>query len=214
MDRLTLYYAPGACSLAPHILLEETGLPYEPVLVDTKAGRQYEPDYLRINPKARVPALAAGEWVLTENPAILCMIAQLAPEAGLWPADLRAQARVMEWLAWLASTVHVAYAHIRRSERYVTTAAGTEDLRAKGLETCRKLWNDIESRLGDRPWALGEQYSPVDPYLMVFWTWGRGPVLGFDMARDLPRWTALARRMAARPAVARAFAREGLELPS
>ena len=67
---------------------------------------------------------------------------------------------------------------------------------------------------GRGPWAIGERYSVADPYLLVYWTWGRGPVLGFDMAREFPRWTEHARRLARRPAVQRAFASEGLPLPN
>ena len=214
MTSMTLFYAPGACSLAPHILLEETGHPFEARSVDTKGGEQNRPDYLRINPKGRVPALAVDDWVLTENPAILQYIARRFPEANLWPDDLREQAQAAEWLAWIASTVHVAYAHVRRTARYATSESAQADVRAKGLETARRLWLDIEGKLGTGDWAVGDRYSAVDAYLMVFWMWGRGNVLAFDMAKDCPAWTAQARRVAARPAVQRAFARETLDLPA
>lgn len=208
-----LFYSNGACSLAPHIALEETGAPFEAIRVDLAAGEQHSPEFLHINPKARVPALVAGDWVLTENPAILQCIARTYPESRLWPEALRDQARVTEWLAWIASTVHVAYAHVRRAERYADSAAALDDVRAKGMANCRDLWRAVDARLGAGPWAIGDQYSVADAYLLVFWTWGRGAVLGFDMARDLPCWTAHARRMAERSAVRRAFAREGLALP-
>ncbi|MEP9402802.1 glutathione S-transferase family protein [Sphingomonas silueang] len=209
-----LFYSNGACSLAPHIALEETGAPFEPIRIDMAAGEQRRPEFLRINPKARVPALAVDDWVLTENPAILQFIARSFPDAGLWPAQLRDQARVAEWLAWIASTVHVAYAHVRRAERYADSAAALADVRAKGLATSRDLWGAVDARIGEGPWAIGKHYSVADAYLLVFWTWGRGATLGFDMANDFPQWTAHALRMAQRPAVRRAFAREGLALPA
>ncbi len=212
MSDLKLYYAPGTCALAPHIVLEEVGIAFEPVAVDIKAGEQRTPEYLKLNPKGRVPVLLAGDWVLTENVAILQFLARSHPEAKLWPEDLRDQAKAMEWFAWLASTVHVTYAHIRRAERYASSEAGLEEVRTKGLETCRALWLSIERQLGDGPWLLGAQYTAADAYLLVFWIWGRG--LGFDMERDHPRWTAHARRMAPRPAVQKAFSREGIALPS
>ncbi|ACL57810.1 glutathione S-transferase family protein [Methylobacterium nodulans] len=212
-EPLRLYYSPGACSLAPHIALEETGAPYEAVRVNLAAGEQREPSYLAVNRKGRVPALAEGDWVLTENPAVLRYIAQRFPAAGLWPEDPRAEARCAEWLAWIASTVHVAYAHVRRAERYASGEAAIAEVQAKGRETCLDLWSMVEAGLSRGGWALGERYSVADPYLLVFWTWGRGPTLGYDMARQFPRWTDHARRMAARPAVQRAFAREGLALP-
>ncbi len=212
MSDLKLFYAPGVCSLAPHIVLEETGVSYEPVAIHFKAGEQRTPEYLKLNPKGRVPVLLAGDWVLTENPAILQFLARSFPEAKLWPEDLREQAKAAEWLAWIASTVHVAYSHIRRAERYATSEAALEEVRAKGLETCRALWLAVEGQFGDGPWVLGAQYTAVDAYLLVFWTWGRG--LSFDMERDYPRWTAQARLMASRPAVQKVFSREGLVLPS
>ena len=210
---LRLFYSNGACSLAPHIVLEETGIPFEPVRVDMASGQQRSPEFLRINPKGRVPALAVDDWVLTENPAILQFIARSHPDSGLWPETLPDQARVAEWLAWIASTVHVAYAHVRRAERYADSEPALAEVRAKGLQTCRDLWRAIDTRLGEGPWAIGKRYSVADAYLLVFWTWGRGSVLQFDMARDVPHWTAHALRMAERPAVQRAFRREGLTLP-
>ena len=212
--QLRLFYSDGACSLAPHIALEETGAEYEPIRIDMASGEQRKADFLRINPKGRVPALAVDDWVLTENPAILQFVAQTFPDAGLWPQQLRDQARVTEWLGWIASTVHVAYAHVRRAERYADSEAALAEIRAKGLLTCRSLWQAVDARLAEGPWAIGETHSVADAYLLVFWTWGRGPVLGFDMAKDFPNWTAQARRMAGRAAVQRAFAREGLALPS
>lgn len=213
MPDIKLFYANGACSLAPHIALEETGTAYEPVLIDTKAGEHRQADYLRINPKARVPALAIDDWVLTENTAILPFIAHAFPEARLWPDRVREQARVLEWLGWLASTIHVAYAHVRRAERYATSDAALQDVRAKGLDTCRDLWRAVDARIGQGPWAIGQDYTVADAYLLVFWTWGRGPALGFAMAEDFANWTAHARHMAQRPAVQRAFRREMLDLP-
>ncbi len=88
-----------------------------------------------------------------------------------------------------------------------------DNVRATGLAASRVLWAVVDSRLGAAPWVLGLNHSVVDAYLLVFWTWGRGPALGFDMAKDFPNWTAHARRMALRPAVRRAFARERLDLP-
>jgi glutathione S-transferase len=211
---MKLYYSPGACSLAPHIALEETGASFEPVRVDFAATEQRSPAYLAINPKGRVPALVDGDLVVTENPAILRYIARNHPHAALWPDDPRADARCAEWLAWSSSTVHVAYAHVRRAERYATSDAAKAEVVAAGHQSVRALWEEIEGKIGAGPWVLGERYSVVDAYVTVFWGWGRNPVLGYDMAADFPNWTAQARRMAERPAVQRVFAREGIALPA
>lgn len=213
MADLKLYYSPGACSLAPHIALEEAGADFEPMRLSFADGEQRKPEYLAINPKGRVPALAERDWVLTENPAILSYIARRYPGAGLWPHEAREEARCVEWLAWIASTIHPAYAHVRRPERYADDPAAKEAVMAKGRETCRELWSAVDRRLGSGPWAAGERYSVADPYLLGFWTWGRGPTLGFDMAREFPNWAAHARRMWERRAVRAAFEREGLQMP-
>jgi glutathione S-transferase len=218
MSAFRFYYGNGACSFAPHVALEEAGADFEPVLVALGAFEQRTPEYRRINPKGRVPALARGDWVLTEVPAILRYVALTHPEAKLWPAAPELDARCAEWLAWLSSTVHPAYSHISRAERYVTTPAGREEAVVKGRENCRELCLDIERRIGRGPWALGEDYSVADPYLLVVWTWGRlvgstTLAVGLDPERELPNWTAHARRMTARPAVRRAIEREGLQFP-
>jgi glutathione S-transferase len=211
--KLKFYYSPGACALASHIALEEAGAEFEPVRVALAKGEQNTPEYRRINPKGRVPALAVDDWIITENPAILRFVARSNPTAKLWPEDLRAEAACAEWMAWMSCTVHAAYAHIRRAERYATGDEAIENVKAKGRESCREIWAAIDAKLAQGPWAAGEQYSVADGYLQVFWNWGKGPVLGYDMAKDFPNWTAHARRMAQRPAVQRAFAREELPLP-
>jgi glutathione S-transferase len=210
---MRLYYATGACSLAPHIALEEAGDRFELSRVDLAANQQNSAEFLRVNPKARVPTLTDGDWVLTEAPAILRYIAARHPAAGLWPWDPRQEARCAEWLAWISSAIHVSAGHVRRAARYASDPGAVEDVAATAKKTCRELWQTVEARIGEGPWAIGERYSVADPYLLVYWMWGRSPLLGYDMAHDFPQWTAHARRLAARPAVQRAFASEGLALP-
>jgi glutathione S-transferase len=215
MQQVRLYYSAASCSLAPHIVLEEIGQPYEAVRVDTLGGENKQPEYLRINPKARVPAITIGQWSLTENPAILQYLGRRHPEARLWPADLEDQARCQEWLAWIASTVHVAYAHIRRAERYADSPAGMEEVRAVGRKSTFDVYQQIEAKLVAGTWGLGgADYTVLDPYLLVFWMWGRGPVAGFDMVGAFPKWTRHARAMAERPAVRRVLAREDSQPPA
>jgi len=213
---LTLYHSPGACSGGAHLALEESGLAYEIARVALADGQQRSPEYLRLNPKGRVPVLVDGTFVLTEAAAILRYIARLAPDAGLWPADPQADGRCAEWLAWLASGVHVTYAHVRRPERYADSDAGKTEVVAKGRVTTRAVWQQVEDKLAAQgsDWAAGDAFSVADLYLFVFWTWGKGQVLGYDMEADFPHWTAHARRVAARPAVQRVQARDGFPLPS
>lgn len=212
---LTLFYSPGACSLASHIALEESGLPFEPRRIDFSTAEQRSADFLAINPKARVPALADDRFVVTENPAILRYVARLAPEAGLWPDDPRDDAACTEWCAWCSSGIHVAYAHIRRAERYATSEAGRADVVETGRRAARAVWEQVEAKVAalTTPWLAGDRFSVADGYLLVFWLWGRGPALGYDMPGDFPAWTAHARRVAERPGARRALEREGQDLP-
>jgi glutathione S-transferase len=209
---IKLFYSPAACSLAPHIILEEIGLKFEPVRVLLSEGQQKTPEYRAINPKARVPALAVGDWVLTENPAILLYLARLAPELGLWPEDIELDARCAEWVAWISSTVHVGYGLVGRPERAAKDKDAFASVMAKGHELSDELARDIDRRLGQGPWALGQFYSVVDPYLLPYWLSSRQR--GIDVLTRYPEWTRHAVRLAGRPAVKRAFERENLQLPS
>src|ERR1700730_7066305 len=117
--KLTLYYSPKACSLASHIALEESGLPYGAVSVDIRAGENVKESYLGINPSGAVPALAAGDTVITESQAILTYIADLVPETTLIPRPgTRARARAHEWMNWISSSVHVTYRSIFKPQVY------------------------------------------------------------------------------------------------
>ena len=129
---LKLFYSPGACSLASHIALEEAGADYEAVRVDLKAGEQNKPEYRKLNPKGRVPALATDRGVLTESPVILGYIAQTHPAAKLAPNDDSfAFGDMQAFNMFLATSVHVAFAHAFRPERYVKGEAGVAAAKAK-----------------------------------------------------------------------------------
>ena len=214
-----LSYSPGACSLAPHIALEETGAAYELDLRSTRNGEGTSaPDYLAINPKGRVPALlgvpgrsGGAEGLLTEASAILIYLAEAFPEARLLPNDPAGRARCVEWLNWLSETVHgMSFAQLWRPQRFVSDPASFPAVMAKGRENLDEQYACIEGILADdRKWAVPPAYSVVDPFLLVFWRWG-GRV-GYDMRKICPAWTDLAQRTVTRPAVRRALRQEGLD---
>jgi glutathione S-transferase len=214
MTSRTLYYGAGACSLGAHIVLEESGLPFEGVKLDLAAGDQRAPRYLAINERGRVPALVEDGRVLTECAAIMRHVARQVPDRNLWPTDLRDQAAADEWLNWLACNHHAAYAHLRRPERYTADESAFPGIRAKGADTYADLCTMTEVRLSNGGFALGSRFSVVDAYLMVFWTWARGPALKFDMPGRFPAWTAHARAAAERPAVRAVLEREGIAPPA
>lgn len=200
----TLFFSPGACSLASAIALAESGLPYELRRVKFAENEQQSPDYLKINPKGRVPALATDKGVLTENVAILAFIAQTAPEAKLAPLDDPfAFGRMQGFNAYISSTVHVAYAHRRRGYRWATKQEALDDMAAKVPQNMRDCFSLIEKEYLAGPWVLGDDYSVADAYLFTLSDWLKG--LGIDIA-DYPRVAEHYRRMKERPAVQRALA--------
>lgn len=205
--KTTLYYSPAACSLAPHILLEETGADYELIEVNVRQGKTQEPAFLKLNPKGRVPVLVTGDQVLTEVPAICWHIASGAQH--LIPKDVLQQARALEWFNWLSGTLHsVAFAGKWRPHRFVTRQELFDDVHAKADQNLREGFAYIEQCLADRRWALGDDYSLVDPYLFVFYNWTKS--IGVDAHAAYPCWHAHASRMLAREAVSRALKQEGL----
>ena len=207
--KIALYYSPGACSLAPHIVLEELGLPYEALRISTAEGQQRTPEYLRINPRGRVPTLVVNGKVLVENVAILTFLGGGFPERGLWPARTWEQAQALSFMAWLADTVHPAFAHFYRPERYVNDADCVEMVKAGGRKTFGESLTEIDALLAGKRWAAGGRFSVLDAYLLVFYRWGNR--IAFPM-KDLKNYTALADRVLARPAVKRVMAAEGITM--
>jgi glutathione S-transferase len=202
---LVLYYASGACSMAPHIVLEEAGEKYEQRRVDFSRNEQRTDAYLKIHPLGRVPALIldSGE-PLIENTAIL---PYLGKRFGLWPADLLGEARALSTLGFFATNVHPAHAHISRPERYATDASCFPNIQARGRETFHGLLRQIDGMLAGREW-LSDRYSVLDPYAFTFYVWGIRREL--PMA-ELKSYTAHRDRMLARPAVQRVLADEGVK---
>lgn len=204
-----LYYSPGACSLASHIVLEEIGKPYDVVEVNLKRGDHLKPEYLAVNPHARVPTLKVGSFILTECPAILHYLDRTNPDAALLPEDPAQEARGLSLMSWLASAVHVSFAHVFRPERWTDDAAAHPGIRARAESEIRHHFGEIEALLPENQYALGRRFSVLDPYLLVFFRWGHRLGLPMD---SWPRYAAHAGRVSARPAAQRVFAAEGITL--
>ena len=196
---LKLYFAPATCSLASHIALEEAGATYEAEKLDFSAGAQRAPEYLRLNPKGRVPALVTDRGVLTETPAILAYIGQSFPDSAVGiPKDAFDFARIQAFNSYLCSTVHVAHAHKRRASRWADDAAAQEAMAAKVTANMGDCFELIENTMFAGPFVMGEAYSIADPYLFTISGWLKGD--GVDIER-FPKILAHRQRMAERPAV-------------
>lgn len=201
---LTLYYASGTCALASLIALEESGLTFEVRKISLRDGEQRSPEFLKLNPKGRVPALVTDRGVLTETPAILACIAHIAPAAKLAPLDdVFEFARLQAFNSYICSTVHVNHAHRPRGSRWADDPAAIEAMKAKVPQNMAECFTLIEQAMFKGPWVMGEAYSIADPYLFTMTGWL--PSDGVDPAR-FERASDHHARMLQRPAVQRALA--------
>jgi glutathione S-transferase len=209
---LKLYYAPGTCALASHIALEEAGANFEAIRLSFKDEDQKKPDYLKINPKARVPALVTDRGVLTETPALLIYIAQSFPAARLAPLDDPfALAKVQAFNSYLCSTVHVAHAHRMRGTRWTDDAAAIESMKKKVPQTVGECFALIEREMFEGPWVMGKDYTVADGYLFTLAQWLGGDGVDIDKT---PKIAEHFRRVGERPAVRKAVEDETRELKS
>ena len=203
---LTLYYAPGACSMASHIVLEEAGDKYEAKKVDLAGGEQRTEAYLKINPQGRVPVLRLDDgYALAENTAIL---PYLGKRYGLWPTDAAGDAKALSTVGFFAASVHPAHAHVGRPERYTADTAAFPGIKEQGLKTFHTHLKQIDGMLAGREWVT-DKYSVLDPYAFVFYTWGVRREL--PMA-ELKNYTAHTDRMLKRPAVGRVVEDEKIKV--
>ena len=200
---MKLYYAPGACSQAVHILLHETGVDHESEMVDLRAKRTATgTDYLTVNPKGAVPALDIGHGeVLTENAAILQYLGDLSGDSTLLPpvGELR-RYRVLEWLNFIATELHKGFGPL-------WNPASSEEAKQGARDMLAKKFDYAEQKLGAGPFVMGEQLTIPDPYLFVMLGWTG--YHGIDVTR-WPGLVAYASRMRERPAVQVVLRAEGL----
>ena len=205
-----IFYSPGACSLASHIALAETGAPYEAVRVNFAAGEQRSPQYLAVNPKGRVPALVTPKGILTETPAILVYLAQTFPAAKLAHLDdAWAFAQAQSFNSYLCSTVHVHHAHRTRGTRWADEEAAIEGMKKKVAQNMSDAFLLIEREMLKGPWVTGADYSMCDPYLFTLASWLESD--GVDIA-TFPKVNEHYKRMLQRPATQKAAKEQGLNL--
>lgn len=211
MPLYTLHASPGSCAFAPHIVLEEIGAPYRLELMSPGHPETQSPEFRRLNPKGRIPVLIADDFLLTEAPAILLHLGLSEPDLGLMAPDHGNIVRAVEWTNWLSGTVHaVAVRMIWKAEYFLPDVSLQAPLVEQGRAHLRSAFALIEAKLQGRAYALGDHYSVVDPYLLVFFRWGNR--MRIDMRNDYPVWTAHAQRLERREAVQRALAQEAISL--
>jgi glutathione S-transferase len=200
---MKLYYAPGACSLSPHIALLEAGLPYDLVKVDLRAKKlENGDDYLKVNPKGQVPALAldSGELV-TEGPVIVQMIADKAAGKHLAPArDSAERYKLQEWLTYINGELH-------KNIGPLFNPALSDDAKAVFKDRAIGKFKYVDSQLAGKDYLMGKQFTVADGYMFTMLRWADG--LKFDLS-GLSNLMAYKARVGARPMVQQALTKEGL----
>ena len=200
---MKLYYSPGSCSLAAHIVLEEAGLKYDIERVNTKDHvTETGADYFKVNPNGYVPALQLDDGaVLRENSALLPWIALQSKGAKLMPADgTMENYRVREWLGFLSSEVHKNYSPLFRGNL-------TDELVKFQLELIARRLGSVEKSLQGRSYLTGEAFTPADAYLFVILRWSPRVNVALEGFLNLQAFQA---RVGARPAVVSAMKAQGL----
>jgi glutathione S-transferase len=206
---MKLFYAPGACSVGIHVVLEEIGKPYELAPVALKDGAQHKPEYMAINPKSKVPALQRDDGsILTEWPVIACYLAKANPEAGLMPKDAEGEIRCLEAMDYVCGTIHPqgftrqfrAANFTPREEDLPKVVEQGKQLAAKYFDTLEKGWTHGGT------WMLPSGYSVADAalFFVEYWATRRS---GMTLP---PHLEAHLQAMLARPAVQRTLSQEGL----
>jgi len=203
---LRLFYTPHTSALATHIVLEEVGATYEATRIDFGKNEQSQPDYLAINPRGRVPALATRHGVLTETPALLVYVAQLFPESRLVPLDdAYLFAELQAFNSFICSTLHVAHSHRMRGYRWADEPESIEAMKRKVPKSVGDGFEQIELYMMRGPWVFGERYTVSDAYLFTVAQWMEAD--GVDPSR-FPKVLDHRNRMLQRGAVQSALQQE------
>jgi glutathione S-transferase len=200
---MKLYYSPGACSLASHIALYETGLPFETdqIIKTTKMTFGGE-NFMHLNPKGYVPAIKLNDGsVLTEGAAVLQYIADQTPDSGLAPkAGTMERYRLQEWLTFISSEIHKSFSPFFNKD-------ASDDTKNIARNNLNKRLPLVEAQLAKTPYLMGDHFTVADAYLFVVVGWSKHA--GFDLG-PFPKIQEYLARIAARPAVQAALKAEGL----
>ncbi|KAI0858016.1 glutathione S-transferase [Xylaria cubensis] len=223
MSQITLYYGKGSCSLAPHSLLQHLGISFktrEMVIGDngleTADGSLSNAEYRKINPAGYVPCLVVDGEPITEQFAVMTMIALLSPDKEVGEALLGRNSldRVLitQWMSWLSDTLHSSgYGAYLHPQRYVEDHKDYYDaVKAKGLKVIEYAHDLIEKKLAGRTYVVGDHLTVVDIFIYVIWRWG-APLAGLDM-KKYPAYSKLAQRVEALDGVKKATKAEGVPL--
>jgi glutathione S-transferase len=215
---LQLYFAPGACSFVPHVLLEAAGAAFEPKMVKIHKGEQYSEEYKALNPKSQVPVLVADGAVITQIVAITTFIADNFPAAQYLPSDPLQKARILQTLAWMNNSVHTTFTHIFMPQKFSADEAAQATIKAHNVQLFKTQLAEIDALIGEAK-AKGGNYAAaayghnhltaLDAYTLTLTRWGS--ITGIDPTQFTHSWPHI-QALAAHPAIAKVIERERLQL--
>jgi len=197
-----LYWAQETGAMAPQILLEEAGASYERVVLDYENGEETQAEYLAINPRGQIPALGLPDGsIMTESGAMVLHLADSYPEAGLLPvAGSAERAQVYRWLFYAVSNLYETDLRLYYSDRFTTESSCAESVKLSARHYMDQSFDLLEAELGDGPYLLGDQYSVIDPYMLMLAYWHEQPETLFVRC---PKLGLLCDTVRSRPAVQR-----------
>ena len=199
--QLTLYYAPIACSLVPLISLNESGAEFEVKPVNIRKAQQMSPEYLRMNPKHKVPVLLIDGEPLTENVAMALWMARAFPKAGILPAESDTEVKAISIMAWCASGIHPHLTRINSPAKFCDTPGSEESIRRLAAGELDHVFGIADDMLEGREYFFGK-WCAADSHF--FWTWRRAITFGLDYSK-YRHCAAHCERMQRRPAVKKAL---------
>ena len=213
-----LYFAPGACSFVPHVLLEAAGATFEPKMIKLHKGEQYSDDYKALNPKSQVPLLITQGSAITQIMAITTFIAESFPQVHYLPSEPLQKARVLQSLAWMNNSVHPTFTHIFMPQKFSPDAAAQSSMKAHNVQLFAEQLREIDALI-EHAKREGGQYAAaafghnhltaLDAYTLTFIRWGS--IAGIEPTQFKHAWAHI-QTLAAHPAVARVIERERLQL--
>lgn len=211
---LKLYFAPGACSFVPHVLLEMSGAPFEPSMVKLHKGEQNSDEYKALNPRGQVPVLVNSGQVVTQIVAIVLYLDQLFPQAGFLPTEPLARAQALSTFAWMNNTVHPTFTHIFMPQKFTDQPEVQAALKPYNTQLFRGMLSELQALVKaatakGQTWLTGERFGPLDAYTLTLTRWGT--IAGIT-PQEHPELWAFVEKVAMQPAVARVIERERLQL--